>query len=98
MSSESSESHLIQCGTHGPMGIAVVCCHLLEPTDRILGFVENEPDPEDPDPQAWCDECETRFLAEGGLTDAFRAFNGMRVICEACFIGIRARHEGSNLL
>ena len=81
----------IDCDTHGRSIAAVVCCHMLQASDRVVGFVENSADPDDL--QAWCDACEALFLQEGGLTDAFRRFNDMKVVCSECYAALEARHS-----
>lgn len=80
----------VNCGTHGRRAAAVVCCHLLEARDAIVGFIENCSDPDDL--QAWCARCEAMFLTAGELTDDFRRFNDFRVVCDFCYIAIRERH------
>jgi hypothetical protein len=80
----------VRCGTHGNRTPAVVCCHHVISKDAVVGFVENSTDPDDL--QAWCDACEQMFLAEGGLTDAFRRFNDLRIVCDFCYAGLRDRH------
>jgi hypothetical protein len=47
----------------------------------VAGFVENSSDPDDL--QAWCAACEELFIREGEMTEAFRAFNDMKVVCDA---------------
>jgi hypothetical protein len=54
------------------------------------GFVENSSDPNDL--QAWCYHCEEKFQQEGDMTDAFREFNGMAVVCVVCYIEAKMRH------
>jgi hypothetical protein len=80
----------IKCAGHGTGIAAVVCGHMVQPTDRVLGFVENSSDPNDL--QAWCDECEQFFLREQEMTEAFRRFNGMKVICHFCYAQLKDRH------
>jgi hypothetical protein len=80
----------VKCGTHGRRTAAVVCGHMVAPTDRVLGFVENSSDPDDL--QAWCDDCEAMFEREQALTAAFRRFNDMAVVCDFCYATFRARH------
>jgi hypothetical protein len=80
----------VLCGTHGKQTPAVVCAHLLEETDRVLGFVENSSDPENL--QAWCDDCERMFLREGSMTPAFLRFNDMQVLCVFCYERVREKH------
>jgi hypothetical protein len=48
-----------------------------------VGFVENSDDPNDL--QAWCNACEAKFQAEGEMTEAFRKFNGMTLVCVTCY-------------
>jgi len=64
---------------------------MVAPTDRCLGFIENSSDPDDL--QAWCDECESLYLREGGLTAAFEEFNDRKIVCEFCYQFFRARHS-----
>lgn len=80
----------IDCATHGRVVGAVVCAHLLRAAPPA-GFVENSSDPNDL--QAWCFDCEAMFLREDGMTDAFRAFNDMRIVCVDCYHAIRQRHD-----
>ena len=96
MSDDAAEPRIIHCGTHGPQGVAVVCRHHIEARDRALGFVENSDDPDDL--QAWCDECETFFLAEGDMTEEFRKFNDFAVVCIECYSILKARHSSTDQL
>lgn len=86
----SSEPMMIHCGQHGERVSAVVCQHLLQRDISPSGFVENSDDPHDL--QAWCHLCEERFLLEGEMTDAFRRFNGMAIVCVVCYDESKARH------
>ena len=76
------EPLLVDCGPHGQRVAATVCQHLLLVDPAPVGFVENSDDPNDL--QAWCGLCEEAFQQEGGLTDAFRAFTGMALVCVVC--------------
>jgi hypothetical protein len=80
----------VSCGDHGKQVAAVVCCHMLETKDRVLGFVENSSDPNDL--QAWCGDCEELFQREQEMTDGFRKFNDMSIVCIACYAMFRDRH------
>lgn len=87
---------LINCCTHGECVAAVVCQHLLDSAKLSpAGFVENSSDPTDL--QAWCYACEEKFLSEGEMTEVFREFNGMTIVCVECYAGIRARHTISGV-
>jgi len=81
---------LVDCGPHGKRASAVVCKHLLQPYIEPSGFVENSDDPNDL--QAWCGKCEKVFLLEGDMTDAFRQFNGMVIVCVVCYADAKAFH------
>lgn len=84
----------IDCEIHGTSRGAIVCRHLLRPTDAILGFVENSSDPNDL--QAWCDLCEEMFLREQALTEAFREFNDFAVVCIACYARMKKLHQATS--
>lgn len=81
---------LIDCPEHARQPAAVLCQHLLDRSAGALGFVENSAEPTDR--QAWCGRCEELFVAEGGMTDAFRRFHGMKVVCARCYEGARRAH------
>jgi hypothetical protein len=78
----------VECGQHGRSVCAVVCQHLHSAGLRRVGFIENSSDPNDL--QAWCDACEESFAREGGLTQKFRHFCGITLICRACYTQLRA--------
>jgi hypothetical protein len=86
-----TEPLLIDCGPHGKRVSAVVCQHLIGPNDVPAGFVENRSDPNDL--QAWCHACEGLFQQEDGMTDVFREFNDLRIVCVVCYAEIKARHS-----
>jgi len=82
----------LDCDIHGKGIAACVCQHLLQDSRGELEFVENSDTPGDL--QAWCNLCEEEFLAEGEMTERFREFNGLRLVCERCYETIRARCAG----
>ncbi|HZY17537.1 MAG TPA: hypothetical protein VFE82_03600 [Ramlibacter sp.] len=86
-----TEPLMIDCGPHGKRVSAVVCQHLIGPSARPVGFVENCDDPHDL--QAWCHACEETFQREEGMSEAFRAFNGMTLVCVVCYADAKARHS-----
>lgn len=93
MTDEDPEPRIMNCGTHGEDVAAVVCRHHIDTLDRVAGFVENSDDPDDL--QAWCDDCEVFFLAEGDKTAAFREFNNFAVVCTQCYVLLKSRHSKS---
>lgn len=80
----------VECDVHGNGIAAVVCCHMIGRNRAPAGFVENSDDPDDL--QAWCHACEAMFEQEDGMTDAFRAFNDMALVCVECYEQARAHH------
>ncbi|HEX8394507.1 MAG TPA: hypothetical protein VF665_19325 [Longimicrobium sp.] len=87
----TTEPMLINCGAHGERVSTVVCKHMLQGWPAPAGFVENSTDLNDL--QAWCHQCEDKFQLEGDMTDAFRDFNGMAVVCVVCYAEAKARHS-----
>lgn len=88
---DTDEPSTVDCDTHGTGTPCCICCHLNRATDMALGFVENSSDPQDL--QAWCDECEQMFLREQDMTEAFREFNGLTIVCDACYHRLKALHS-----
>lgn len=80
----------VNCRRHGRRVAAVVCCHMIDSSEAV-GFVENSSDPDDL--QAWCDQCEEMFLAEGDKTPAFEAFNDRAIVCSECYQALKATHS-----
>ncbi|WP_426344359.1 hypothetical protein ACN9MU_07295 [Pseudoduganella sp. R-32] len=80
----------VNCGPHGERIATVVCRHMLQSEPAPAGFIENSDDPNDL--QAWCYHCEEKFLEEGGMTDAFKKFNEMAIVCVVCYEEAKARH------
>ncbi len=70
---------------------AVVCGHMISARDRVVGFIENNSDPNDL--QAWCDECEVMFLGEQALTPAFEEFNDRAIVCVVCYQQLKVKHS-----
>ena len=85
------EEDLIDCECHGKSIPAIVCGHLVKKNDKVVGFIENSDVPDDL--QAWCNACESLFNIEQELTEKFRAFNNMSVVCSKCYQEIKVRHS-----
>jgi hypothetical protein len=88
----ATDTRTVKCGTHGVVGQAFVCCHLAFEKERPLGFFEPEYDPNDPEPQAWCGDCEVALNEDGDWTDALAETADIRLVCEFCFETIRGIH------
>jgi len=86
-----TEPMMVDCGVHGERVATVVCRHMLGGSQAApLGFIENSSDPDDL--QAWCYLCEEKFEQEGGMTEAFRKFNDMAIVCVSCYVDAKSRH------
>ena len=81
----------IDCEQHGRGIAAVVCRHLCEEQEGPIGFIENSSVPGDR--QAWCQQCETFFLDQGEMTEAFKQFHDMALVCETCYDIIKSKHR-----
>lgn len=90
--SSDTEPLMLNCGEHGQRIATVVCGHMLGGGDRpSAGFIENSGDPNDL--QAWCHACEAKFEEEGGMTEAFLAFNAVAMVCVDCYLAAKAHHS-----
>jgi hypothetical protein len=86
------DARTIKCGTHGSVGQAFVCSHLALEKEKSLGFFEPQFDPDDPEPQAWCGDCEKALNELGDWTDELTKEADIRLVCEFCFETIRGIH------
>ena len=75
---------MLDCGIHGKRISAVVCRHMIRGEPAPSGFIENRSDPDDLQARL-CHQCEEEFEKEDGMTDAFRQFNGMTLVCVVCY-------------
>lgn len=80
----------VDCDEHGKNDAAVVCQHLLIEKLKPLGFIENSSEPGDY--QGWCLDCEELFLEEDEMTEKFKKFNDMVIVCEECYLIIKQIH------
>jgi hypothetical protein len=92
---EAAGKRVISCGTHGEVLPAFVCCHLVQESDRPLGFVEPDVDPNDVDDdlQAWCGACDLMLQREGEWNDVSEGYANIRLVCEFCFAKLRETHH-----
>jgi len=79
----------VQCDGHGTRRAAYVCQHLTKRSYN--GFHEPFFDEgEEVEHQAWCDQCEEIRAQEGEWNDRSEAFAKIRLICDQCFLEIKA--------
>jgi hypothetical protein len=81
----------IQCATHGECWQAFVCTHLLGESAG-LGFNRNEPDEEEPFPDAWCDNCEIIRAANDGWDEESENMAEIVMLCSGCYERARIRN------
>lgn len=77
-------SNKVQCPTHGESEKAFVCTHLLGETAG-LGFNRDEPTPENPFPDAWCDDCEIIRSTHGGWNEESERLTKITLLCSLCY-------------
>lgn len=84
----------IQCEDHTSARMALVCQHLINADNK--GFheaIDSDAIKDDDDTfQAWCDDCERLYPQEQDLSDKFKAFADMKVVCEECYFEIKKRN------
>lgn len=89
------EPLMVDCGPHGRRVAAVACRHLVDVKDRKVGFIENSSEPDDL--QAWCGLCEKLYVEEGEMSERFRKFNDMAIVCAVCYLEMKERHSHSKV-
>jgi len=93
----SEQEQLITCRIHGKQPATFVCQHIVQSLTHgeRVGF--NCADaPGELRPDAWCDDCERRLMANGGeWDDASEEAAGINMICAGCYdIAKRLNLEG----
>ena len=86
----SDKSKRVDCRSHGTSYATFVCQHLVR--GRGLGFFCAD-DPNDPQPDAWCSECETIRSAEGEWNDTSESFANITLLCAGCYEVIKRRNQ-----
>jgi len=72
---------------------AFVCCHLIRDELAPADFNEVEPTADDPEPMAWCDDCQRLLNEVGALTEQVEKFMDIVLVCEFCFVTLRDLHS-----
>ena len=86
----SDTNKKVKCRIHGQSYAAFVCQHLLK-CQGLGFFCANDPD--DPQPDAWCTECEKVRLDEGEWNDTAEAFAKITGLCAVCYDLIKQRNQ-----
>lgn len=76
---------MVQCDTHGERERAYVCHHLAATGLCGLGFNRNPPAPDNPFPDAWCDDCELIRVAHGGWNEVSEKLTTIKLVCSGCY-------------
>lgn len=84
-------SNKVQYATHGESEKAFVCTHLLGEAAG-LGFNRDEPTPENPFPDAWCDDCEIIRTAHGSWNEESEKLTKITLLCSGCYERSRIRN------
>jgi hypothetical protein len=82
----------VQCATHGESDKTFVCTHLLGEAAG-LGFNRDEPTPEKPFPDAWCDDCEIIRATHGDWNEESERLTKITLLCSGCYERIRIRNS-----
>ena len=90
------EAYNVECLTHGKQPATFVCQHILETLNDGIprGFWWSTEDPENPRPDAWCNECEIKVNEAGEWNDETEGFAGVKLICGVCYDKVRALNLG----
>jgi hypothetical protein len=86
----------VQCSTHGDCEKTFACAHLLGETAR-RGFNRNEPDADNPFPDAWCDNCELIRAAHNGWNKAAEKLVEISLLCSGCYERARVRNTRTSV-
>ena len=81
----------VECPTHGESPKAFVCTHLVGESTG-LGFNRNEPAPDDPFPDAWCDDCELIRVVHDGWNEESEKLVKILLLCAECYERARIRN------
>lgn len=74
---------IMTCEEHGSATMVFVCSHLLE--EPIQRWHSGCPSPENPWPDAWCDQCNAAFLKEGEWNAKNSDMTDIRPLCHHCY-------------
>lgn len=93
MSSPLNKDSKMECARHGLQKPSFICKHLQY--GEGIGFYEatDDPDPEYPFREAWCDECDKVLMEQGEWNDISEGHAQILPICEGCLNEIQARNE-----
>ena len=87
----SDKDVTVQCAQHGKTSATFLCQHVAFGSGQ--GFVTGTDDPDDAWPDAWCNECDNRLMANGGeWNDEIEALAQVTLLCAGCYEAARERN------
>jgi hypothetical protein len=89
----------VRCQAHGVQPETFVCQHILDglSAKKRVGFFWTTFDPENPRPDAWCSDCETRVRAtDGEWIGEAEAHLKPKILCGECYDLAKRFHMGEN--
>jgi hypothetical protein len=86
----SDKNKKVECRIHGTSHATFVCQHL--PKGQGRGFFCAD-DSDDPQPDAWCAECEKVRLAAGEWNDTSEKFARITLLCAGCYEVVKRRNQ-----
>jgi len=88
----SKTKRQIGCDTHGTAYQPFVCEHLVTNPDQ--GWFSEEPNQENPWPDAWCSVCEAFFQTQGEWNEENEKHLKIKLLCHFCYEAFRAKSLG----
>jgi len=79
----------VECSDHGRGFATFICEHLL--ANPAQPWFSNEPDEEEPRPDAWCASCEALFLEQGEWNEENVSLREIRMVCHHCYEKLRSQ-------
>ena len=83
----AASNKYIECCKHGKQQATYVCQHIVQSLEdeKPRGFWCSNESPDNPRPDAWCNECEAIVNDAGGWNDETELFAGVKLLCGACY-------------
>jgi hypothetical protein len=81
----------VQCNVHGETSQTFVCRHLVGESFG-LGFNREDPDDENPFPDAWCDDCEIIRAQHDGWDNVPEGLCQINLLCSECYERTKIRN------
>ena len=82
----------MECSGHGERVATFVCQHLRKGFGKGFNTGYDEEYPDDPFPDAWCDDCDQELEKAGEWNDENEEFAGITLMCSGCYLNARMRN------